>query len=78
MRHPRPKKQRHSVAASTSSHRARSLFRNLTASADALLVAAAEGWGTTLRYGLLLLVRNGSLGLGIWILCKVAMYIGLL
>ncbi|WP_016701195.1 hypothetical protein [Actinoalloteichus spitiensis] len=35
---------------------------------DPALDAATAGWGTTLRYALLLLVRRGSVGIGALVL----------
>lgn len=39
---------------------------------DVLLAAAANGWGTTIRYSILVLVRRGSIGAGIMMLFEIA------
>ncbi|AUS78290.1 hypothetical protein C1701_07825 [Actinoalloteichus sp. AHMU CJ021] len=45
---------------------------------DPALDAATSGWGTTLRYALLLLVRRGSVGLGALLLLDFAHRSGVL
>lgn len=43
---------------------------------DVLLAAAANGWGTTIRYSILILVRRGSIGAGIMMLFEIAQRAG--
>jgi len=35
---------------------------------DALLAAAVDGWGATLRYALLMIIRRGTVCAGAWLL----------
>lgn len=43
---------------------------------DALLTAAAAGWGTTFRYALLVLVTRGSAIAGTWVAFELARHLG--
>ena len=43
---------------------------------DALLDAAQDGWGTTIRYAFLLCVRRITAGAGIWLVVDFARHLG--
>jgi hypothetical protein len=43
---------------------------------DALLDAAQDGWGTTIRYAFLLCVRRVTAGAGIWLVVEFARHLG--
>jgi hypothetical protein len=45
--------------------------------ADPALDAATHGWGTTVRYGFLLLVRRGSIGAGVYATYDLAHRLGI-
>jgi hypothetical protein len=51
---------------------ARSPFRQK----DALLVAAQDGWSTTIRYAFLLCVQRAPIGAAIWLAIEFARHIG--
>ncbi len=47
-----------------------------TSTADTLLVAASAGWGLTLRYALLMIVRRASIPVAAFVVFKIGQAVG--